>query len=433
METKHMLYAEKSYFPLKISIIYISITVILSIVGPIKYFGDGYKYWLVLPYMVGVCLCLSFGYYLGNKTKEKVRRYVGDKVIRKREERLLRWSLSLSIISLLIELIYVISIGHFSLSLDSLGELYNTIIEDKVNAALFIRFLCSAFRLIAICLGMYKYRMSSIHTKRLIIFNIFLYLLVFLFGYGNQKGVSDIIIYFALSLYIVRLKAAKIASKKSIRVIVVVLIVSILLFSYMQYLRFEPMGINANNYHLFSTGEYYYDTNHIIFKIFGDKLGFGLASIMAGYLSQGYYGLSLCMQLPFKWTYGLGSSYALTSILKKVGVTGIYEQTYLNRMTERFRRSGLQSWNTIFPWLASDYTWIGAMLLFTIVGYFMAKSWKEVILHDNVISYVVFACIVIVIVFIPANNQIFHGYDSFISTWVMFILWLFKRGNYMHE
>ena len=158
-----------------------------------------------------------------------------------------------------------------------------------------------------------------------------------------------------------------------------------------------------------------------------------MATILNGYLSQGYYGLSLCMELPFEWSYGLGSSYAITGILSKLGISGIYEQTYLGRMQDYFVRDGLRAWNTIFPWIASDFTWVGAMLFFILVGYMMAKSWKELILYNNIISYLLFVSTVILVIFIPANNQLFHGYDSFLTTWTIIILWITQRGKYSRE
>ena len=433
MFDKHELYFCKRLLPLKVSIIYIAATFGLSIIGPIRYYDNAYKYWIVLPFILGVCFCLSIGYFFGCRSLNKTEIYYNDYSIIQRENRLLAFSLKLSIFSLMLELIYIIRLGHFSLNLFKLGILYNTRIEDNSNTVIFVRFICSSFRVAANCLGIYKFKDLSKIQKRLVILNIFLYFLVFLFGYGNQKGASDVVIYLSIAIYVSRIKSGQRVSKKSLRIIILVLVLSFFLFSYMQYLRYAPRGINASNFHLYATGEYYFDTNHIVFKLFGDKLGFGMAGILSGYLSQGYYGLSLCMQLPFKWTYGIGSSYALTKLLEKIGIEGIFERTYLSRMSRNFSRNGLSAWNTIFPWLASDFTWIGAALFFIFVGYFMAKAWKEIILNDNIISYIVFCITMILILFIPANNQVFHGYDSFISSWSFIIIWLFGRKKYMHE
>ena len=408
-------------------------TFLLSIFGPVKYINGVYKYWLVFPFMIGVCFCLCIGYYLGKNTKSKICKHNSEQYITYKENQLLTRSLIISIASLLLEFIYLIVIGHFSFSLFDLGILYISRIENNANIVTAIRFLCFPFRMIANVVGIYKYKNVSRHVKKLIAINISLYIMVFLFGYGNQKGTSDIVIYILVAIYVTNIRRNKTNDRQMKWMVIAILTMTLFLFSYMQYSRYAPRGINATNYHLYSTGEFYYDTNHIILKIFGDKLGFGMASIMSGYLSQGYYGLSLCMQLPFEWSWGIGSSYAICKLLSKFGVSGIYERTYLSRMTESFGRDGLRSWNTIFPWLASDYTWVGTMLFFVLVGYFCAKAWKEVIKNDNIISYLMLVDILILVLFTPANNQLFHGYDSFISTWFIVIFWIFFRGKYMHD
>lgn len=430
---KTALYSKYQNFPLIVAIVYYISTVLLSILGPVKYFNEAYKYWLVLPFMAGVCLCFYSGYFVGKRTLSKTHSFYSNETIARREGVLLKRTLVVSILSLTIELGYLLSVGHFSFHLTDVGDLYNARIENGENAVFLVRFIFAAFRMMAIAIGIYRYKNAATRVRILIITNVVLYILVFLFGYGNQKGVSDIIIYSAAAIFVTRVRSNKRINRKTIIIILTMAIAALFLFSYMQYLRYEPRGINASNFHLYSSGEFYYDTNHVIFKLFGEKLGFGMASILSGYLSQGYYGLSLCLQLPFEWCYGAGSSYAFSQLLSKFGITGIYDRTYLSRMTESFGRNGLRSWNTIFPWLASDYTWVGAILFFALVGYLLARAWKEVIENDNIVSYLVVVNIMILVLFTPANNQLFHGYDSFVSTWFLIVFWLGFRGRYMHE
>lgn len=434
MPTKFETYKTHKKLPLIVSLLYVIGTMTASIFSPVEYINSVYEYWLVVPIVGGSLLCLSFGYYLGLQTK-RISRPTSARLdlSEYRTKKLLKTSSQIALISLFLELLYVLAIGHFSLSFGSLGDLYSTRIEDNANVVILLRFLSAPFRVIAISLGFLKYRKLDRFLRRIVLADGLLYILVFMFGYGNQKGVSDIAIYLAIALYVNRMREGKRMSRRSIKWIVFGGVVVFFLFSFMQYLRYAPRGINAHNYHIFSTGDFRYNTNHILFRIFGDKLGFGMASIINGYMSQGYYGLSLCLKLPFEWTYGLGSSYAIISLLNKFGINGIYERTYLGRMQAGFVRHGLSSWNTIYPWLASDFTWLGAVVFFLVGGYLLAKTWREIILFDNSISYVLFINLVLLIVFIPANNQLFHGYDSFIATWSIFLFWVFKRRRFSCE
>lgn len=432
VQSNQGVYTKKQNLPLVVAVSYFAVTVALSIGGPVKYFAQEYKYGPVLLFMLGVCILLALGYMTGKMAKRPVGTSTSIFVVKGREYSLLKRSLLISLPSLGLELAYLVTMGHFTLSPAELGDVYSATLDYSSSLVILIRILCSFFRMTANIVGIYKFKELSRGDRTLVISNITLYLLVFLFGYGNQKGVSDIVIYVAVALYVNRLRRGQELGKKAVRIISVLLAVMLLLFSYMQYLRYAPRGINAENYYMYSTGEFYFDTNHPIFKIFGPDIGFGMATILSGYLSQGYYGLSLCLQLPFQWTYGVGSSYALTKILEKVGFPSTYERTYLYRMSETFGRDGLSSWNTIFPWLASDYTWVGALVFFFLVGYLLARVWKEVLENDNIISYLMLVNLIVLILFVPANNQLFHGYDSFVASWTLLVLWIASRGNYMH-
>ena len=108
----------------------------------------------------------------------------------------------------------------------------------------------------------------------------------------------------------------------------------------------------------------------------------------------------------------------------------MYESTYIHRMEIEFGRAGLRSWNTAFPWIASDITFLGAILIFIPVAIIYAIAWREVILYKNKISLLMFCTITIGLVFLPANNQLLHGYDGFFATIFTFLFWIFNHKKY---
>jgi hypothetical protein len=63
-------------------------------------------------------------------------------------------------------------------------------------------------------------------------------------------------------------------------------------------------------------------------------------------------------------------------------------------------------WSTIYPWLASDLTYPGAILLMAVVGWFLAKFWHEAVLQRRVLSMALFGQLALLIAFVPANNQL---------------------------
>ena len=91
---------------------------------------------------------------------------------------------------------------------------------------------------------------------------------------------------------------------------------------------------------------------------------------------------------------------------------------------------GKRHWHTIFPWLASDLTFVGTLVLFFFISYFYGKSWKEVLIYNNPISILLFSLLSILFVFVPANNQILHGFDYLLITFFVVILWGYRHIDY---
>jgi len=161
-----------------------------------------------------------------------------------------------------------------------------------------------------------------------------------------------------------------------------------------------------------------------MFKVLGKELGFGIANIVSLYMSGGYYGLSLCLSLPFVWTYGLGSSYTLNMIFVRIfGSENQLINTYPARMEARYGWPALTRWNTIFPWLASDFSFWGAILLFLPFSAIYSLSWKEAVDYQNPISIVLFSILTVGVVYIPANNQLFHSVESFVQSGIILLTW----------
>lgn len=422
------------YFPLKLSVAYIFITLLLSVAGPIEFYTGAYKKHLTIIYVIAVVIFMTLGYYFGLRIKNRYPEHVNIDRGRAKIEKLIRVSQAIAFVSIGLEFVYLIATGNFSLNLNNVGASYVNIDRaGSANVIVIFRFLTSFFRIAAVALGFYYYQDETKSERRKTIICAVGIFAIYLFGYGTQSGIGYLYIELLIAVSANMVRKKRRLQRRTIRIIILVGIVVLFLFGFMQYMRYDLMGVNAYNYHLRSTGEYGYNTNHIIFKIFGDELGFGLSSILGGYMSLGYYGLSLCLQVPFEWTYGIGNSYAIIELLEKFGITGILDKTYVMRMQASFGRNGLNAWNSIFPWLASDFTWVGTLLIFFLIGATLAFTWKDILRHRNAFSYLMFVTLMILVFFIPANNAIVHGYDNLMSTIFIVVGWALLRKKYIYE
>ncbi|MDF2943778.1 MAG: hypothetical protein K0S01_2636 [Herbinix sp.] len=424
--------------PIGMFTFYILLTLFLSFFGPMKYYN--YEKTWVFIYIVCFLICLFIGYAFANKHKIVIRKSTGflmeKKSLEERQNKMLKFitlAIFIALLSIFLEFIEILIKAPSSLALNSMARNYLNVRETSQNYSfpILFRFATGFFRNISLILGFYYWKRLKKKDKIGMLLFIAFLIIVNMIAYGTQKFIGDIIIYITIILAIKMINMSRNNKRKIIIYASLLLIAAILMFAFVQAQRYDMLGITAQNFEARSNGLQYFDTNHIIFKIFGFKYGLGIAILLTGYLSSGYYGLSLCFNLPFEWTYGVGNSYFISKLISLIlGLPSIYEKTYLNRMAEQYGRNGLQSWNTIFPWLASDFTFIGALIIFILVGYIWQVSWLEILRYRNPVSIVLFTTISLGLIFVPANNQLFNGIDTYVSTILILFFWILYHKKY---
>ena len=145
------------------------------------------------------------------------------------------------------------------------------------------------------------------------------------------------------------------------------------------------------------------------------------------YLTQGYYGLALCLQLPFDPCYGLGSSFAIRHIVDDMGFS-IDILTYPERIERVYGVPAFAKWHTIFPWLASDFTFAGALLIMGMIAMVWGRTLKDGLVTGNVFSITLFYWLTIIMLFVPANNQVFQTTTTMGAFIISFFMWI-ARGH----
>jgi len=147
--------------------------------------------------------------------------------------------------------------------------------------------------------------------------------------------------------------------------------------------------------------------------ITGTRANYGLVMACL-YMSHGYEGLALSMELPFEWSYGIGWSKALQSILHDyLGGPDLFESSYMARNEAKNGWSALRWWSTIFPWLASDTTFYGTVLFMVLIGFVIGRCWVNIILTGNPMGFAVLAQMFILVFMFPANNALAQTLDAF--------------------
>lgn len=401
-----------------------------SFFGPKVYedYNKGIVFFFIICYVFAVFAGFKKGY------NSPVRVYSNRKLDEDKLIKLFKIALSCSIILFLVNILYQGATGRLNLS-SSVGENYIDYYKyynDKKTGGVFtfeiLQLTLAAIpKFLSLVLGFFYFNKLSKQYKGLFICFILLIILTQTISLGNQKSIGDLVIFFAITLLIRSMRLDRVSRVKLLRKTFSILLVLFMFLSYSQYSRLNSRGISAIDINDHVASYSYFDLEHPIFDVFGYKIGFGITVFVTGYLTNGYYGLSKCLEMPFEWTYGAGNSVALTNIVEKSTGVEIYSKSYLSRMEETYNIPGKKHWHTIFPWIASDISFYFIPFLFYGVAFYYGKSWKEVIIFNNPVALLLFALLTVMFVFVPANNQILHGFDYIIITF--FVIYLYSKNH----
>lgn len=420
--------ARQGVFDLPMSLFswYIVLGLLFSFFGPINYVE--YNRLPVLLFIVGFLLVLRFSYNTGYRLPP---RPVTDPQLiatrRRAMHQFLRVCLSIGLVVYGAQLAEIAITNPQALSIANIGDNYLDFRAHNgagYSLPLLLRFATEFFRNAAVVLGIAYWGSLSRPERFAVILNTVLNLYVNGVASGTQRPLGLVIIILVILLGQRLTRADKRTRRRVFIAGIALFLIALAAFVWVQLMRYDALGIDVYNYYRRSSRQFTFDLSNPIFTLFGDRWGFGISIVLGAYLTSGFVGLSHCLQLPFVWTWGLGSSYTLSVIAEQWFGYNAYADTYLYRMEAETGRPGLSAWNTIFPWLASDLTFVGAVLVFIPVGIIYGIAWREVRDYQNPVSLLMVATITIGLVFVPANNQLFSGIDALVASSIMIWVWL---------
>lgn len=183
--------------------------------------------------------------------------------------------------------------------------------------------------------------------------------------------------------------------------------------SYAQISRVEYMGFAP----WISGGSVNYDPDNFLSYIIGGKAAYGFHALLF-YANHGYEGLAQCLVIDdFKWTYGIGHSRALMEYAEQyLGWSWIWNDHVMWRNQLITGRDPLMYWSTALPWFAADVTFYGVPFVLLAFGILFGRTWREAICDNNPLALALFTRLVIFVLFLPANNQVFQSRAMWWST-----------------
>lgn len=415
--------------PRKVLNIWVLGTLFLFYFGPLNYNCNKL---LSVAYILAFLLMANFFYFLGTHVLIK-RPYQ-----RRRENKTLEWIINVSIwygaiitIACLLE-----SIMHYGFSGFSITNIISTMAntysfqEDYVfMVSVWVLSYTGWVRIIGLILGSFYWKQLKKHQKILYVCICISIVVRNTLFFGSQKQLIDLAIYAFVPMLMRWLKEEKRIKLWKVLVVIIGFCAACLFLGSVINSRHQLWTelYNANS----STGA---DSSNWIYKMLPVSVADSIVYLMS-YLTQGYRGLALCLTLPFKWAYGVGSSFKIMNDVSRwfsIPLSTL-EVSYPVRMQQTYGVGAYACWHTIFPWIASDFTFFGAIIVVSIFIYYWAKAWKEYMVDESWISIVMFVQLTIFVLYIPCNNQLFQTRDSIVATIVIFLLWYLFHGKKRDE
>ncbi len=300
-------------------------------------------------------------------------------------------------------------------------------VEKVVNYSLM---LASPFRVALIPLVFLYWPRLSRTMKWLAMLALLLQLYSFI-ATGTNKRLFDLVL---LATWAIWLRGKVFAGHHRPRIqtkhvvgLATMAVLVMLYFTYSQYQRNDEQV--REGFRFDSKTETGVDANHILMAHSPDWLQHTIASSEM-YLCGGYYGLSVCLEQEWESTFGTGNSlYFMKLVEKFTGKGSVARKTYMGKAERYDGYRMMTCWHTAYPWIASDVSFPGALIIVFLYGMFFAMSWNDSLAGKNILAISVCSQFVVGLLYFSCNNQIVQSAESFCGFVPTFILWIVTRNR----
>ncbi|MBN1919615.1 MAG: hypothetical protein JW892_00095 [Anaerolineae bacterium] len=409
-------------FPIVFFLTYLSLTVLLFAFGPWPYpVQNGAKLYF---YLFCTHVALLIGYLTA--ANRKPGGYYG------------RWSVGhLVVISSVISALLFFPTSKLTTgsyfpdirgALGNLGIAYfrsQALRQEGVPVVMYMRIFLAPFTIVLLPLTVFYWGQLRPFLRRLALV-VALGDLVLSVSIGTNAGVARFLFIAVWLLFASSVSKGRRLQRRRPggRVLVLGVIAFVLIFSFFTSTMLSR-GSSVRRYYSSTLGVYA-DENHILMRSFPPELQVGVAGL-SSYITQGYYALYLALDEPFVPMFGVGNSqFLFRQAARIVGMPEILDLPYPVRL-QKYGWDAYGHWSTIYPWLASDLSFPGTILLMFLIGHLFAMAWLDTLNRLNPFAVVMFSQFLIMLLYFPANNQLLQGGEGLVAFWSTLILWLLTR------
>jgi hypothetical protein len=300
--------------------------------------------------------------------------------------------------------------------------------EHQTAVISYIRFALAPLLSLAVPLGMAQWRQLSWRGRVATVAVIGANLSLFVFT-GRNKGLVDFVL---LLPWLVVIARARSAHRLSVRRFVFVSVIA--LGSFAGLLGF----LNRNNtaragglddpFYVRLFGGMQANPDNFLIR---NRAPWIQAAALGLSFNQthGYFALGLALDKPFQPTWGIGNSFFLQTVEKRLtGQNRLGARSYPMRLQAEDDWSITEFWHTTYTWFASDVSFPGVVVLLFLLGRLFARTWLDAMRSDNPYAVGLFVLLITVLYYLPTNNIVLGQPEGFSAFWVLTATWIATRG-----
>lgn len=409
------------FTPLLVILAFLVLTLLLYNFGPVEW--EAGKHDLVSIYLLFNWAFLAVGYYIATRLGPASSGKIGVGIV---------------LLGLVCNAITIVPTIHMytgkypwdvALYSVSQGERYNDYQNYLSMAASqggvvrmiqgFSRSVLQPFIYAGIVIGV-KYWKSLSMMQRLFVITSIALQVVFSISRGTDKEIVDLFIFILVPFYLFH-SSLKTGSIRKLLVMLLVTIAVVSVFSERRISRYGGIVPDC-----FSYAEICVDYTSDVANTVPKPTYFTFA-ILSSYLTQGYNGLSLAMDLDYEFSYGIGHAAILMRLFDRFTGINVFENTY----TYRLGTLGWDSrylWSSLYTWLANDVSFKFVFVVFLLLGGLFGMAARDAIKGGDDYGLIVLVFIILLLVYSPANNQLAVSLDMYFS-WIFWLfLWLARKA-----
>ena len=328
-----------------------------------------------------------------------------------------------------------------------------------------INYFWAFFKYPIVILSMLYFKRLKLYAK---IFTLIYLALVIIFyvSIGTNIDVLTVFLFFELPIILktfVLWNKRKINKKHIIKLIVSILIGIMIIFCYFTWMMISRGGINSYDDPSYNVGGVTIDIgqNEVDSEVSqggrideseknsvsGDPQGAGEAlnsSItdsgskltvppilmkfwisFSSYFTQGYYGFAQALTVPWTPMFGLGNSMFVVDFVTE-HIYDIDQYTYQMKLESLGWDSDIQ-WHSMYTWIANDVSFYGVIVVMLLIGVIFGAIFKDAISKENPFAKACIFYFILMILFIPCNNQLAQRPDTLFSFVFLIICWILSK------